>query len=321
MAIGGDNGGSIRIPASWCGIYGLKPTWGLVPYTGAFAMNPQIDHLGPMTASMVDLEVFLGVLAGPDPLDPRQAAGLTLGEPCFDDVHGLRVGVLREGFGWPDVSEPEVDEAVEDAARSFAHLGADVRDVSNPLHRRGGGGTGLAEIGRLVFDDDGIGGPFLGYTSVTMTDYFHDAWRSRADQLPLTGKLTLVASHYLFGQPIQPQLARAHNLTLVQRRSYDDLLRDVDVLVMPTTPCRALPLPTHELTPVEELTLAFSAQSRNTGAFNSGGHPALSVPCAVVDGLPVGMMLVGRRGDDATVVRAGRLFADEVYTPDPPPVH
>src|SRR5215218_8004332 len=118
MAIGGDQGGSVRIPSCWSGIYGLKPTWGLVPYTGAFPIEASLDHLGPMAATTRDVALLLSVLAGPDGLDPRQHAGLQATDyprALTGDVAGLRLAVVREGFGIPGLSEPDVDQAVWNA--------------------------------------------------------------------------------------------------------------------------------------------------------------------------------------------------------------
>ena len=103
MAIGGDQGGSVRMPASFCGCYGMKPTHGLVPYTGAMPIETTIDHLGPMTQNVADNALMLEVIAGPDGLDPRQydvktdryTAAVSRG------VSGLRIGVVKEGFGRP----------------------------------------------------------------------------------------------------------------------------------------------------------------------------------------------------------------------------
>src|SRR6266511_5416419 len=118
LAIGGDQGGSIRMPSSFCGTVGHKPTYGLVPYTGAFPIENTLDHLGPITRTVRDAALLLGVLAGPDGLDSRQRrdpppadylAGLDAG------AAGLRLGVVEEGFAIPALSQPEVDEAVRAA--------------------------------------------------------------------------------------------------------------------------------------------------------------------------------------------------------------
>ncbi|MGY4505816.1 Asp-tRNA(Asn)/Glu-tRNA(Gln) amidotransferase A subunit family amidase [Bradyrhizobium sp. GM24.11] len=139
LAIGGDQGGSIRTPASYCGIVGMKPTWGLVPYTGAMPIELTIDHLGPMSRTVEDNARMLEVIAGFDGLDPRQSALAkadrytdALGKNC----NGLKIGVLKEGFEH-DNSEADVDASVKDAADKFRKLGATVEDVSVPMHRLG----------------------------------------------------------------------------------------------------------------------------------------------------------------------------------------
>ena len=117
MAIGGDQGGSIRMPSCWSGCYGMKPTHGLVPYTGVMPIEATIDHTGPMTATVADNALFLEVIAGPDGLDPRQynvrvdKYTTALGR----GVAGLRIGVVTEGFGRPE-SESDVDQKVREAA-------------------------------------------------------------------------------------------------------------------------------------------------------------------------------------------------------------
>jgi amidase len=115
LALGGDQGGSVRIPSSWCGTVGHKPTHGLVPYTGAFPIEFTLDHLGPITRTVADAALMLSVIAGRDGWDPRQPADLQPSDyagALGRDVRGLRAGVVAEGFGLPDLSEPAVDEAV-----------------------------------------------------------------------------------------------------------------------------------------------------------------------------------------------------------------
>ncbi|MDE0382213.1 MAG: amidase family protein, partial [Rhodospirillales bacterium] len=152
MAIGGDQGGSIRIPASWCGVVGHKATYGLIPYTGCLAIEMTLDHIGPMTDTVENTARMLSVLAGPDPLDPRQRGTIpanhvqdympAIGAGC----EGIRVGVLTEGFGqteetWPEFglpgSDPAVDGAVRAAVRRLEERGAQVTEVSVPLHFHG----------------------------------------------------------------------------------------------------------------------------------------------------------------------------------------
>src|SRR5713101_6227937 len=139
IAFGGDQGGSIRMPAAWCGIVGLMPTHGLVPHTGVFGLEPTIDYLGPMARTVEDIAASLQVLAGRDGLDPGQAdvpatlppypAALARG------VKGLRIGLLDEGFGVKG-GDRMVDEAVMEAVRTLERAGARVERVSVPLHTK-----------------------------------------------------------------------------------------------------------------------------------------------------------------------------------------
>ena len=136
MAIGGDQAGSIRIPASYCGIVGMKPTFGLVPYTGIGPLEITIDTAGPMTANVADNALLLEVIAGPDGLDARQHQVPRVDkytEALRQGVKGLRIGVLKEGFGHPN-AEPDVDAKVRAAAERFKSLGASVEEVSVPEH-------------------------------------------------------------------------------------------------------------------------------------------------------------------------------------------
>src|SRR5213078_3057251 len=138
MALGGDQGGSVRIPSAFCGTVGHKPTHGLVPYTGAFPIENTLDHLGPIARTVRDAALMLGVLAGPDGLDPRQRATpppLDFSSALEAGAGGLRIGVLAEGFGIPGLSQPAVDETVQAAIDTLAGAGAVVSQISVPWHR------------------------------------------------------------------------------------------------------------------------------------------------------------------------------------------
>ena len=141
LALGGDQGGSVRIPSSFCGTVGHKPTYGLVPYTGAFPIENTLDHLGPITRTVRDAALLLSVLAGPDGLDPRQRTGTRRARTSSPGWTRVRPGcgsaVVQEGFGIPGVSQPGVDETVRAAIAALAAAGAEVSEVSVPLHRHG----------------------------------------------------------------------------------------------------------------------------------------------------------------------------------------
>src|SRR6266540_1006836 len=139
MAIGGDQGGSIRIPSSFCGAVGLKATYGLVPYTGVFPIELTLDHTGPIARTARDAAQLLEVLAGADGLDPRQSGGLrteAYTKQLTGHARGLRIGIVKEGFGWPN-SEPDVDAMVREAAQRLTRAGGTVNEVSITLDRDG----------------------------------------------------------------------------------------------------------------------------------------------------------------------------------------
>jgi amidase len=309
IAIGGDQGGSIRIPSSWCGIYGLKPTYGLVPYTGAFPIELTLDHLGPMTRSAADCAVMLEAIAGPDGLDPRQRPDL-VGQPysklLTGEVRGLRLAIVREGFGIPGSSQKDVDDCVIAAARSFEKLGARVGEVSVPWHRDGGAlWTAIGCEGALttMLEGSGFGTNWKGYYPVAMLDAFAHGLAERPGGLSETAKMLLMLGQYMREQYHGRYYGKDRNLARSLTAAYDAALRDADLLVMPTTPMKATLLPSPGCSREEYIERATN-MGANTGQFDVTGHPAMNVPCGTSEGLPVGMMLVGRIGDDATVLRA-----------------
>jgi amidase len=216
LAIGGDQGGSIRMPASFCGIYGMKATHGLVPYTGVMPIELTIDHTGPMTANVTDNAVMLEVLAGPDGLDPRQTAGQSArpySELMKAGVAGLKIGGVTEGFGWPQ-SAVAVDDKVRAAAQRLAALGAEVSETSVPMHRIGPAiWLPIAAEGatQQMMKDNGHGFNRKGLYVTSMID-FHANWRTRADELPHTLKLTMVLGEYFIQHYRGHFYAKAQNL-------------------------------------------------------------------------------------------------------------
>jgi len=311
MALGGDQGGSIRIPASFCGIYGLKPTHGLVPYTGIMPIELTLDHTGPMTATVEDNALLLEVLAGPDGLDPRQYGGAVAKpyrEALGGGASGLRIAVVEEGFGDPQAMS-QVDAIVREAAERFRGMGATVDTVSIPMHRQGAaiwlpvaaeGATMQMMLG------NGFGFNWQGLYVTSMLD-FHSAWRTRADELSDSLKNTMLLGHYMVTRYRGHYYAKAQNLVRRLRRAYDEVLARYDVLLMPTLPMVATPLPEANAPVGQILQRAFEMLA-NTSQFDCTHHPAMSLPCGLVDGLPVGMMLVAKAFDEETIYRTAAAF-------------
>ena len=310
MAIGGDQGGSIRIPSSFSGAYGMKPTYGLVPYTGIFPVESTLDHAGPITANVADNALLLEVIAGEDGLDPRQHDVKTAKytDSLYRGVSTLKIGVLREGFGHVN-SEADVDEAVRSAAKKFETLGANVQEVSIPMHL-----DGIAIWTPIVLEGqqaqmmcgNGSGLNWKGlYMPALMS--FHSNWRARADELPPTLKISMLIGEYFIRQHAGQYYAKAQNLSRRLRKAYDDALSNVDLLVMPTLPIKAKPIPSADASLAIIIQRAFE-MTPNTAPFDVTGHPAMSVPCGMRDGLPVGMMLVAKHWGESTIYQAAAAF-------------
>jgi amidase len=310
MAIGGDQAGSIRIPASHCGIVGLKPTYGLVPYTGIGPLEITLDVCGPMTATVADNALLLDVIAGPDGLDSRQRdvrRGDYLG--ALDrGASGLRIGVVSEGFGHPN-SEPDVDAKVRAAAQRFADLGASVEEISVPLHRLGHPvWAGIRSDSAVItlLETNGAGLAHEGLYVTSLLDKTR-GWRERADEFADTLKIACLFSKYALDRFGGHYYAKAQNLRRRLRAGYDQAFERVDLLLMPTCVMKATPIPPPDAGP-EEITRRSWEPIRNTCPFNVTGHPAISIPCGMEDGRPIGLMLVGKHWDEATIYRAAQAF-------------
>jgi amidase len=243
MAIGADQAGSIRMPSSFSGIYGLKPTYGLVPYTGIAPLEATIDHVGPMTATVMDNALLLEVIAGMDGIDSRQrtTARTDYIDGIDTGIKGLRIGVVTEGFGTAQ-SEQDVDAYVRAAIGALERLGAIAEEVSIPLHSDGlaiwspvgnDGITATALIG------NGFGLSRLDYYPTSFMEWTRDH-STKLDQAPPNVKLYFLTSLFARQEYGFVPYGQGINAAQVLRRKYDEALEKYDLLVMPTTPHKAV---------------------------------------------------------------------------------
>jgi len=305
LTVGGDQGGSIRIPSSWCGVVGLKPTHSLVPYTGCIGIDPTFDHAGPMGRTVADIALLLEVIAGQDPDDPRQHGGVIVQpytQALGKDLKGARIAMVREGFGGP-LAEPDVDATVQRAFAAMRKRGAYVEEVSIPMHREGDRvAWGLmAEGAAALFWAHGVGYHFKGAYNAGFGDAFGGFLKERGDDLPPTVKLVSVVGGYLNSQYHGRLYAKAQHLRATLRAAYDAVLANFDAIAMPTTPMKAHRYRPN-LRPGELIAHGWNMLG-NTAPFNMTGHPSMSVPCGKSDGLPVGLMLTGKHFDEMALIR------------------
>ena len=310
MAIGGDQGGSIRMPAAFSGIYGMKPTHGLVPYTGIMPIEIYVDHTGPMTANVTDNALMLEAIAGPDGIDPRQFDVVVqpYSQMLAGGVAGMKIAVVQEGFGLAS-SEADVDAANRKAAEIFAKMGATVDEVSIPWHALGPAiwvPIGVEGLTQTMMWGDGYGVSRQDLYVTSLMD-FHHRWRERADEMSETTKLMTVLGTHMRNTYGGRYYGKAMNLSRQLKAAYDAVLADYDLLLMPTVPMKATPLPGPGASRAEYVQRALE-MIVNTCPFDITHHPAMAVPCGLRDGLPISMMLIGKAYDEPTIYRAAYAF-------------
>ena len=230
-------------------------------------------------------------------------------EALRQGVKGLRIGVLKEGFGHPN-AEPDVDAKVRAAAERFKSLGAIVEDVSVPEHLTLGFPVWAAIRGDAacvtLLEMNGFG---LGYEGLYPLSAIQAAmkWRDHADEFADTLKIATIFSKYTLDRYGGHYYGKAQNLRRRLRAAYDAALASHDLLLLPTTVIKATPIPPPGASP-QEITRRSWEGTRNTCPFNVTGHPAISIPCGMEDGRPIGMMLVGKHWDERTIYRASAAF-------------
>ena len=316
ISFGGDQGGSIRIPAAFSGIVGHKPTFGLLSHFGiGFGSDQSIDYTGPMTRTVEDAAATLQATAGYDPYDPRQTRDVptsidVLGR-LADGVSGLRIGVLEEGF---DDAEGDVRDLVMAAVNVLAKAGAGVSKVSIPEHHAiPAAYAGLTGEGALAVFKTGFFGAFTRtYYPASVISAINKLWDSQADLLAPRSKMSLIAAELSYRNYHGRVYGKAQNVRPTYIKAYDAALANVDLLVMPTCIMTAPKnhIPATYLEAVEDnLEAVHSSGSRNTMPFNYTGHPALALPVGKSSaGLPVSMQLVGRFFDDPLLMRAAYAY-------------
>jgi len=316
FSAGGSSSGSAavvaagEVPMAIGGDYGMKPTHGLVPYTGVMPIELTLDHTGPMTATVADNALLLEVLAGPDGLDPRQMNVKVdaYTKALTGNISGMRIGVVKEGFGHP-ASETVVDGLVRRGAERFKELGCTVEEVSIPMHLLGPAiWTPIAVEGATwqMMNGNGYGFNWKGLYVTSLIDA-HASWRARADELSETLKATILFGQYALNKYRGHYYAKCQNLARKLRAAYDEALGRYDLLVMPTLPMRATRIPEAGAPRMEIIQRAFEMLP-NTAPFDVTGHPAMTLPCGLSDGLPAGLMLIGKAFDESTIYRAAHAF-------------
>ncbi len=293
LALGTDTGGSVRNPASACGIVGLKPTYGLVSRRGVFPLSFTLDHVGPLTRTVADNALLLDAIAGHDPGDPGSAAtpARCFGRMLERGVRDLRIGFVRHFHERDMPAHPEVAAALDDVARVLMAEGAQVRTISLPTL------TEFAAINRVILCSEAWS--------------IHSPWlRARPGDYGQSSRRRLLPGAFMAaGDYVGAQRRRTEVIAAVE-----DQFREFDVLL-----CASSMDPPSRLDDPEETARSYPRQARTP--FNVTGHPALAMMSGLArNGLPISVQFVGRYFDDATVLRVAAAYerATEWHARKPP---
>jgi aspartyl-tRNA(Asn)/glutamyl-tRNA(Gln) amidotransferase subunit A len=304
-ALGSDTGGSIRQPASFCGVVGLMPTYGRVSRYGLIAFASSLDHIGPVTKTVKDAALVLRTIAGRDPMDSTSADVpvpdyvAALDQP----VRGLKIGVAKEYFG--EGLDSEVRKAVEDAIQKLAELGCEVVPVSLP-HTEYAIPTyyivATAEASANLARFDGVRYGYRAKSARTLSDLYRrsrdEGFGAEVKRRIMLGTYALSAGYY------DAYYLKAQKVRTLLTRDFDEAFKKVDAIVTPTSPTAAFRLGEKANDP-----LAMYLADIYTVTADLAGIPGISVPCGKTrENLPIGVQILGKHFDESTILRIAHAY-------------
>jgi aspartyl-tRNA(Asn)/glutamyl-tRNA(Gln) amidotransferase subunit A len=304
FTLGSDTGGSIRQPAAYCGVVGLKPTYGLVSRYGLVAFASSLDQIGPLTRTVEDAAHVLQRIAGHDPLDstsadvvvPDYASALT------GDIRGLRIGVPKEYFG--QGIDAGVKDAVQAALKQLESLGAVWEEVSLPHTEYAVAAYYLlasSEASSNLARFDGVRYGVRAESPANLLDLYH---QSRSQGFgPEVKRRIMLGTYALSSGYYDAYYLKAQKVRTLIKQDFDQVFERFDVIVGPTTPTTAFKIGEQIGDP-----LAMYLNDVMTIPVNLAGVPAISVPCGLAGGLPVGLQIIGKPFDESTVLRTAHAF-------------
>jgi aspartyl-tRNA(Asn)/glutamyl-tRNA(Gln) amidotransferase subunit A len=304
FALGSDTGGSIRQPAAYCGVVGLKPTYGLVSRFGLVAFASSLDQIGPITKNVEDSAYVLQAIAGHDAGDstsanvsiPDYVSSLT------GEVRGLRIGVPKEYLG--QGIEPQVKERVLEALKVFESLGATWEEVSLP-HTEYAVATyyllSSSEASSNLARFDGVRYGVRAAEPANLLDLYR---RSRSDGFGAEVKRRIMLGTYALSSGYyDAYYKKAQQVRTLIKRDFDQVFEKFDLIIGPTAPTTAFRIGDQVDDP-----LTMYLNDIVTIPVSLAGVPAISVPCGFAEGLPVGLQIIGKPFDESTVLRAAHAY-------------
>jgi len=304
-SLGSDTGGSIRQPASMCGITGLKPTYGRVSRFGLVAFASSLDQIGPMTKDVTDTAILMNVISGKDPLDSTSA---DVPVPDFtksllNNVKGLKIGIPKEYF--VEGMDGDVEKSVKGAIEIFKKLGAEIKEVSLPHTDYAVSAYYViapAEASSNLARYDGVKYGYRTDNSKNLLSMYKktrkEGFGAEVKRRIMLGTYTLSSGYY------DAYYLKAQKVRTLIKKDFDDAFKNCDILITPTAPTSAFKIGEKFDNPIQ-----MYLSDIFTISVNLAGVPAISIPCGFSkNGLPIGLQIIGRHFDEETVIRAAYTF-------------
>lgn len=306
IAFGSDTGGSIRQPASFCGVVGVKPTYGRVSRYGLVAFASSLDQIGPLTKNVEDASLAMNMICGHDKLD---STSLKIETPDFlkalnGNIKGLKVGVIKELMG--EGIESGVKSALKESIKVLERLGAEIVDISLPVSDYSVATYYIiapAEASANLSRFDGV-----RFGSRGNADDLHSMYRKTREEGfgPEVKRRIMIGSYVLSSGYYDAYYLKAQKARTIIRNHYQNNFKKVDLILSPTSPCPAFKFGEKSADP-----LSMYLSDIATISVNLAGLPAISVPCGFDNGLPVGMQLTANYFDEATMLNCAYAFEQE----------
>jgi len=302
FALGSDTGGSVRCPAAFCGVVGLKPTYGSVSRYGVVAYANSLEQVGPLANNVTDIAVLMDVIAGYDRKDSTSIdSKIEYQKALVEDVKGLKIGVPKEFFG--EGIHPDVEKAVWNAIHKCEDLGASWEEVSMPHIKYALASYYIIAMSEASSNLARFDGTRYGYRA-SGENWHAMVSKTRAEGFGTEVKRRILLGTYALSAGYHDKYyLKALKVRTLVKQDFDRALSKVDVLMAPT-----MPNPAFKIGEKIEDPLTLYLSDVNTCPINLAGVPSLSVPCGFTDGLPIGLQIMGKPFDEPAVLRAAYTF-------------
>ncbi|QEK12972.1 Asp-tRNA(Asn)/Glu-tRNA(Gln) amidotransferase subunit GatA [Crassaminicella thermophila] len=304
FSLGSDTGGSIRQPASFCGIVGLKPTYGLVSRYGLIAYASSLDQIGPLTKDVEDCALVLNAIVGHDNMDSTSVSfkGVDYKKALINDVEGLKIGILKEYF--EEGVDEDIKKAIFDSLKLFESMGAIVEEVSLPHTEYALSAYYIiasSECSSNLARFDGIRYGYRAKNYDSLKDLFiktrTEGFGEEVKRRIMLGTFSLSLGYY------DAYYQKALKVRTLIKQDFEKAFKNFDVLIAPTTPSVAFKIGEKINDP-----LGMYMSDVCTVPINMAGLPAISIPCGFKDGLPIGLQIIGKHFDESTILRVAYTF-------------